>query len=672
MTVSEMKKVTLLAEREYLQDVMLSLQNFQAVELIPTTADIQKGLVNKYLNIDDDTEMEQEDTSYDQIFENLSVESEITHLSRQLEDVEEYIEFLEETLPGPTLLERLRFEKDTYSLYEIEKQMEKLNVESLIEKAQALRNRINDLNNQKEKLEAERAFLTRWKSLDFNPKITENFKITETFVGAVDSERTDDLIESLNHFNETYLEELNYSEEETIFLVITSSQEAHDVENTLIRHRFERLHYHYDNLPSEELKRNKVQLEELQDKIAHVDEQPKEYKQLLNDLKIAEEFIYNKRERLRASEDVIVSDNLFILTGWIEDEEFDIQIRDLEKRVGKDKFLASVEEVRETEREDVPVKLKNKKSTAAFENVVEMYGLPKYGEIDPSGFVQPFTMLFFGMMTGDAGYGLLGLILITLAIKFMNFSSSVKKNLWFFGQLMVGTIIAGLAYGSFFGFQMSFQLIALNDQLIEAIGLSVGIGIIHLMIALGLNVAQNQRKGDYAQGYIDGLAWMLILIGASIMGVNLLVDGPAVWYTVGLGLIIINLLGVVLVSTFSAESKGAGLGQGLFGLMDITSYIGDILSYTRLTALGVAGANIGMAFNLIVGMLPPVARFTIGLLIFVGLHLFYMFISFISGYVHSLRLNFVEFFGKFHNGGGRNFSPISILEKNFIIKKDSI
>lgn len=673
MAVSKMKKLTLLAEREYLKPVMLSFQSYQAVELITTTADNQRNLVNQYLGVSDEVEdSDEKELPYDtQIFENPSYESDINRLSHQLDDIEEYIEFLEEVLPSPGLMEKLRAEKATFSLYEVEEKGADLNISSLITEAENIRKRMERLEEEKERLEEEREFLNRWKSLDFNPKVTENFQVTEVYVGAVDTERNEALEEALHNFNEIYVEELNYNEEETIYLIITSANAAQDVENTLIRHRFERLHYSYEHLPEQELKANKERLDNVSHEMTHIEDKPKEYRQLLEELKLAEEYLFNKRERLRATESVLVSENLFVVTGWIEEDMYKKQIQGIESKIGQENMMTTVEDVKDSEVEDVPIKLKNKDSTSAFENVVEMYGLPKYGEIDPSGFVQPFMILFFGMMTGDAGYGLFALILILLAMKFLDFSSSVKQSLKFFGQLMIGTILAGLAYGSFFGFQLPFSLINMNDQLVESLGISIGIGIVHLIIGLILNVIQNNRRGDYAESYTAGLSWILILVGVSILGINMIAGGASSWNTVGLALIILNLIGIVLVTTLAAENKAAGLGQGLFGLMDVTGYIGDILSYTRLTALGVASVNIGMAFNLIVGMLPVWARFTVGLLIFAGLHLFYLFISFISAYVHSLRLNFVEFFGKFHAGGGREFSPIATLGKNFIIKNDT-
>lgn len=673
MAVSTMKKMTLLAEKENLNAVMLSLQSYQAVELMTTTIENQRALVNEYFSVDiEDEDSVQEYPADKHIFKNISNENEINHLTGQLDKVEEYIEFLEEALPSPGLLEKLQFERKSYTLYEIEDLMSNLNIETLIHEAQDIRSRMNKLDEKKEELKEEREFLNRWKSLEFNPKIVKDTKITEVFIGAIDTERNEALQEALHSFNELYIEVLNYTEEDTIYLIITSSHEAEDVENTLIRHRFERLHYQYDNLPKEELKHNRDELNELHQQIVHVEEKPEAYKELLNNLKLTEEYLYSKRERLIASQDVLVSENLFVLTGWIEEYELDEQIKDIEKRIGKDSHIVYVNDVTENEIDDVPIKFKNNHATSAFENVVSMYSVPKYDEMDPTAFVQPFSILFFGMMTADAGYGLLGLVAIFIGLKFLNLSSSMKKNLEFFGQLMVGTTVAGFFFGSFFGFELPFKVMSLSDQLLEIMVLSMGIGLVHLILGLFLNTIKNNRKKDYATSFTDGYAWILILLGAITLAANMFFGGPAIVTTISVGIMLLSLLATVLINFISNDNKVDGAVQGVFSIFDVTSYIGDIISYTRLTALGVASANIGMAFNLVIGLLPPVARFTIGILIFVGLHLFNMFIAMISGYVHTLRLNYVEFFGKFYTGGGRQFSPIATLQKHILIKNNSV
>lgn len=669
MAISEMKKLTLLAEKEYLEAVILSLQSEQAVEIIPTTSDIQRKLVNEYYETLDEEVKDGEASSDDQVFELISKENEINRLTNTLERLDEDIEFLEEVLPSPSFFAQFTQEKETYSLYQLEDYMKDKDVPSLLDEAEAFRNRVNELRTHQESLEEERAFLNRWRSLDFNPKETEHFQLTETIVGAIHSERNDELQAALNDFNEVYLEEISYSEEQTAYLVLVSLEEAADVKKTLVRHRFERLDYTYDQLPAEELKRNKKDLEEITQKMNQLNEQPEEYTQLLTKLKMAEEYIFNVRERLRVVEEVFASEHLFILSGWIEENMIDEQIQTIENNIGQENIFVLIDDVKESEEDEVPTKYENNEVTGAFESVVSMYSTPKYNEIDPTKFVQPFSILFFGMMTADAGYGLIGVIATLLALKFLNLSDGLKKNVEFFSQLMIGTTIAGLFFGTFFGFELPFQVMSLSDQLLEVMIISISIGIIHLLLGLFLNTVINNRKKDYAESFVSGYSWILVLLSAVGLAANAFFGGPNIINIVAIAIIILSLVASIFINIFANENKVEGIVQGVFGIFDVTGYIGDVISYTRLTALGVASANIAMAFNLIIGLLPPVAKFTVGILIFVGLHLFNMFIGMISGYVHTLRLNYVEFFGKFYEGGGHEFIPIPMLQKHILIKE---
>lgn len=672
MAISKMKKMTLLAENEYLEAIILSLQSYQAVEIIPADIAIQNELVNQYF---EQQGLDPDDESidlHDELFEIKPRKSEISQITNKLDDVEECIEFLEDILPKPGFFANLTKEKETYSLIELHDYMGNKDIPGLISKAQKLRNQVNGLNEKKEDLEEEREFLTRWTSLDFNPKNIKGFKITRALVGAIETERFEDLERKLSRFSEIYVEQLHYSEEEVVLLVIVSTEEAQDVEQTLIRSRFERLNYDYDNLPKDELERNKKEIQEIESKLEAIRDLREEYTQLLSDLKLAEEHLFNVRERMRAKNEVLVSEHLFVLSGWIEEKVVEKQLQNMKDSIGEDNVFAFIEDVRESETDDVPIKYDNGRMTSAFENVVSMYSTPRYDEMDPTSYVQPFSILFFGMMTADAGYGLLGLIGVFLALKFLNLTTSLRKNLEFFGQLMIGTTLAGFFFGSFFGFELPFQVMSLSDQLLEIMILSMGIGIVHLLIGLFLNTVKNNRKKNYAESFTGGYSWILILLSAVGMAANVFFEGPAIVNTIALGIILLSLAATVVINIFSNENKVEGVVQGVFSIFDVTGYIGDVISYTRLTALGVASANIAMAFNLVIGLLPPLARFTIGVLIFVALHVFNMFIGMISGYVHTLRLNYVEFFGKFYTGGGREFQPIPLLQKHILIKENSM
>lgn len=671
MTISKMRKITFLSDKDYLDDVILSLQSYQAIELTPPKVASQNKLVNAYY-AEQVNDFGTRDTIPDEIFESKTYKNEVTHYSNLLEDVSENIAFIEELLPKTGFFDNLNQEKETMTLEELNDRVNAKDLPDLVKKAKKIKQTVNSLKKKRKTLKEEQNFFKRWRALDFNPKETENFALTRVIVGAVDQERDKTFNETVNSFHNLYLERLHYSEEETQYLIIVSQDEFQELEKVLTSQRFESLEYPYDDLPQAELEKNKTKLAEVNEQLGHLDDEPEEIVDLLEKLKLSEEYLFNLRERIQAKEDILQSDHLFILSGWIEEDMVEQQVEAIKRSIGSEHAFLDIDEVEGDEQADVPIKFKNRPSTSAFEGTVEMYSTPRYDELDPTPFVQPFSILFFGMMTVDAGYGLLGLLATTLALKFMDLSASMEKNLKFFRQLMIGTTLAGLFFGSFFGFDLPFGVMSLTDQLIEVMGIAIAIGLVHLVLGLFLNTINKNRKGQYAESYISGYSWILILVGAAVLAVNMLLSGPAFWNTIGLALIIVNLIGIVVISVISSKSKAAGLGQGLFGLMDITSYIGDVISYTRLAALGVAGANIGMAFNLIIGMLPPVFRFTIGILIFLALHLFNMMISMISAYVHTLRLNYVEFFGKFYEGGGETFEPIPLLQKNIQIKTQNL
>ena len=190
------------------------------------------------------------------------------------------------------------------------------------------------------------------------------------------------------------------------------------------------------------------------------------------------------------------------------------------------------------------------------------------------------------------------------------------------------------------------------------------------MTGLFLNTYQKAKRRDFHEAYANGLAWIFILLGLVAMILGPMIPGAAWLGTVGQILAIVNAIGIVLSSVIKAKSLG-GLGSGLYNLYGISGYIGDFVSYTRLMALGLSGGSIGAAFNTIVAFLPVWARFSIGLLLFVLLHGLNIFLSMLSGYVHGARLMFVEFFGKFYEGGGQPFQPLAPVNQNVQTKVKS-
>lgn len=203
---------------------------------------------------------------------------------------------------------------------------------------------------------------------------------------------------------------------------------------------------------------------------------------------------------------------------------------------------------------------------------------------------------------------------------------------------------------------MKALIIDPTKDFMTMIVVSVALGFIHILVGLGLKGWQQIREGHPMDVVYDVISWMLILVGLVMVALVMLFKGPDLLKTIGF---VMAIVGAVLIFLFSArEEKGIGrFTWGLYNLYGATGYIGDLVSYTRLTAIMLAGAYIGYAMNMIGGMLTSlgVPGYVLAAVIIVGAHLFNLFLSSLSSYVHAMRLIYVEFFGKFFEGGGKPF-----------------
>jgi V/A-type H+-transporting ATPase subunit I len=327
--------------------------------------------------------------------------------------------------------------------------------------------------------------------------------------------------------------------------------------------------------------------------------------------------------------------------------------------------------VREKDIDDVPIKLKNNKFVSAYERLIDMYSLPRYNELDPTPIVTIFYLLFFGMMVADAGYGL-AIFLVGLAVRrFLHVKRSTRGFVDFLFYLSIPIMGWGLVFGSFCGFRLPYTpLINISTNIIELTIISIILGYFHIMTGLVMQVINRVRQGRYYDMLTGGLAWLLTFLGGGMMIAVSFVDIPGgnIIFAAGSVLLAIGLGSVILVPAIHYGRRWyAGIGKGLYLLYGATSYMGDFISYTRLMALGVAGGSVALAFNTILSYMPVIARFSLGIVLAVILHALNIFLSMLSAYVHGIRLQFIEFFGKFYIGGGKRFEPFKAAEKNVII-----
>ncbi len=374
------------------------------------------------------------------------------------------------------------------------------------------------------------------------------------------------------------------------------------------------------------------------------------------------------REKVRASSPA--TEQVVLLEGWIREKDFNR----LEKIVGS--FRASCLERMETAtQEEIPVEIDNPAPVRPFESITRLYGLPLPSSVDPTPFLAPFFAIFFGLCLADAGYGL---ILVALLVWFIRKVQGDKKILWMLLICGVTTFLAGVITGSWFGDAVTALIphqtsayrllnrvrekIMLFDPMTQPMTfflLSLGLGYLQIQFGLFIAMVHNLRRKEIAAAIFDQVSWILMLNFLLGLGLSTAGQLPRAWAPVfGFGLIIPAMM--ILFFSGRGLPWGGRLGMGSFQLFSTVFYGGDVLSYVRLMALGMVGSGFGMAINVLVKLVMdvPYVGWLLGAIVFVGGHLFNLALSLLGAFVHSLRLQFVEFFPKFFTGGGRPFEPL--------------
>ena len=650
MAIAKMKKLTLLAEHEHKEAVLKSVQEMQSLEIIPVADKFEDELLAD--------------------FETSTSPVDRTDIQTKLQDIEYAIQYLESYVTQPGLFDKLKSKRDVLTLSELEQHIESIQTDELIEQVTDKEKSLNTLEEEIKELKQEEDFLRKWRSLKFLPEEVENFKFMHVLAGTIDSEYEAPLIDALKENGKIYFEEIFRRRDQVAYLVIMPKSEKESFSDITNQYSFRELNYQYNVLPEDALYKNLVAQKEKNDAIEAHKKEMKKWKDVYRNLELSEEYYYNISERERAKNLFIDSQHLFLLTGWIEASKADSLMQNVLEDIGESEVAILTDDIELEEYQDVPIVFENNNLIRPFEMITEMFSYPKYDGIDPTPHMMPFFVVFFGMMSADLGYGILLFAVTLLALKVFNLASGASRFMKFLHINSYATIGFGLLFGSFFGTELPFNVLSLQDDILVVMGLSVVLGLIQLIYGLILTGVIKSKQNDKSASYVDGYAWAMILVGIILWVLGAMVFENTLLSQAGIILAVINVVGILLVSMISNSNKALGLGLGAYNIYGVTGYIGDIVSYTRLMALAVASANIGMAFNMIVGLLPPIARFTVGLALIAVLHGINIGLTFLSAYVHSSRLQYVEFFGKFYEGGGRPLTPFKTLEKHIFIKND--
>lgn len=652
MAIVKMKKFTLLAFESQRAELLEKLQSFAEVE---------------FINLQDNDFLEN-----NEYFKDLSkdgLDSEYAECEEKLSKAKFALNFLKEYVPQKSGLKALKEGKVELTLKELEEKVLNSNWEAIFDKVKEKEAEFNKLDNEKTKLQATIDSLSPWESFDASFEDLESLKIP-TFLGSIPKQNEENLNSELS---DCYFEIISTNNDETFFFVMCNTEQKEEVTEKLRALGF-------SQFKSEEKVAPLKTIHDSMDRIAKIDsekffikEELAAFEEEYKTLELVNEYYENMTVRKEATNNFLKTENVMVIQGWIAEED-EKELVSVVNKVAGDEAYITFEDVKEDEYDKVPTKLKNNEINSCFESITEMYSTPKYDEIDPTPLLTPFYLLFFGMMVADMGYGLLMILATGYALKKFKFDEGTRKFVKFFFYLGFPTIGFGAIYGAFFGDLIPSlpRLIDTNKDITTILILSIVLGAIQIFCGLGIKAYMLIKAGKPLDAFYDVGSWVITLISLGIVLVGAFAGGvPSIVKNIAIVAMIFGMVVIVLTNGRGAGSKAAELGQGAYALYGITSYVGDLVSYTRLMALGLAGGSLAGAFNMIIGLFSSniVALILFGPLLFVFGHIFNLALSLLGAYVHTCRLQYVEYFGKFYEGGGRAFAPFKAEEKFINLKK---
>ncbi|EHK00570.1 V-type ATP synthase subunit I [Candidatus Haloredivivus sp. G17] len=498
-----------------------------------------------------------------------------------------------------------------------------------------LENERDSIKNDIQGLEEKKKFYKKLKGVDVNlddisSTDSLNFKVLDFDPSEFEEETETDQYEIFAGRNLSVLVYRDTVEVEIENSLRNVNAEEYEYSNSVTGRPLEAI----SNIEQKIKEKNK-ELEEVNQKY---DEISSEWGPKLN---YVEDYMTERVEKAEAPLNFAMTEKSFIAEGWIPSKE-ENTLRNRLISATENKIHIEIEDVEEED--NPPVKYKNNKAVGPFESLTELMARPKYDEIDPSFLILLTFPLFFGMMIGDAGYGITSGLVFLAGIKFFPQASKLfKALLW----TSAATIVFGIIYGEFFGFHVLHTPFYRGDLFTEIFYLSILIGVAHVNLGLLIGAYNEYMHHGIVEALFAKGSWILLQIAALAAYLTASSYGTTPGLAVGLGIGIPTLLMLYK-------------GEGIEGIVEIPSLISNILSYLRLFGVCIAAYTLAGTVNqmanpmLASGSLMGIAG---GVLIMIVGHTLLTFIKIMEGFLQGIRLHYVEQFGWFYEGGGRKYSP---------------
>ncbi len=525
-----------------------------------------------------------------------------------------------------------------------------------------LRTEIENVNGIIEKLEP-------WEALENPVEELGQLETTTCLAGLIPAQQFEQIEEGIAEFGAA-LDQIGTAENKNACLIVCLNENVSEVQKLLRSAEFEPINFEGMTGTAAEL------VTEYRDKLngtrnqlqQQYEEAGKLSKNLLN-LEILYDHNNNLLDREQTRAIAPATESTVILEGWAKEKDY----TRLEETVSG--FAASsINRIAPAEGEVIPVEIDNKNFIKPFEVVTRLYGMPQHFEIDPTALLAPFFAIFFALCLTDAGYGL---VIIAFTVYLIKKIQGDKKFMWMLCICSVITMGAGAVTGGWFGdgvqqlstafgwpwLAKARESMMLFDPMKEPMvffRLSLALGYLHIMVGLIAAFLHNLKRKKFTAAVCDQLTWLVMLNSIVLKlfgtGFGLSAESAAVFGKIAIA------PAVVIVLFSQRQGNWAGrIGMGCYQLFSTIFYMGDVLSYLRLMALGMVTGGLAMAFNVMAKTASEgktIKGYIVMVIILIVGHLFNTAISGLSAFVHTIRLQFVEFFPKFLEGGGVQFKPL--------------
>ncbi len=651
--IVKMNKITMLGMEGQREALIHSLMDIGAVEISVV-----------------DTE------EYLDLAHNPNVQTEISDIESKIADVHTALDSLSKYSPVKKGLFQGRREISESELKIILEEKDTIwrtvkNIREQEENLVKLRNEENKLNNLV-------SYLLPWRDHRVPLEVTGTLKtivLPGTIPGSIDLSKVENDLTNNAVYSQMHIIESD-KDQHYVFVVYHRDSEQECL-SSLKTYGFAKAFFTgLSGTASENIHKLQARIREIEAEREKANEQIKSHTNDIASLEALYDSLGMEKSRIEAAGRVLKTQRVFLINGWIPEE-----IAQKAKEYLESTYILSVTISEPGEDEEFPVLLENKGIAEAGEPVSNMYSLPSSREIDPNTVMAPFFIIFFGLMLSDGGYGLIMALAAGFVLKRFKLEDGTRKFAKLLFYCGLATVFWGVMFGSWFGIDALTKYgLWLNPVETPELFLSWSLlfGVIHLYAGFAMQAANLIRKKKYLDAILAVAPRYLFYTGVIVI---LLPYVPEVNVTAVLPLVAIGKYLAVIGAIFMILTQGRGnkniftkVFGGVYSLYDVVGFMSDILSYSRLMALGLATGIIASIVNQMSIMFdfPALFKFILMAAVLLVGHSINFAINALGAYVHSCRLQYLEFYGKFFTGGGKAFEPLKANTKYIAVKSDGV